>query len=44
MGRDPLEPLDRLATKKFSQVTAWIASLSPDQTRGMFIDVCRALE
>src|SRR6185437_3001251 len=44
MSQDPLETLGQLANEKETQVTAWIASLSSHDRRGIFIEVCRALD
>lgn len=44
MNRDPLQTLERVAQEKHHKVTAWLASLKPYDRRGLFIEVCRALD
>lgn len=44
MSQDLLETLERLAQEKHDEVTSWLASLNPYDRRGLFIEVCRALD
>lgn len=44
MSQEPVETLEHFAQEKLDQVTKWVASLNPYDRRGLFIEVCRALD